>query len=126
MNPTATATPFASPEEFFEQCDLYRLFDEWAADHRRQAAMISVGFHLDRHEKVKEHHLCILAGSRPLAEETRSTRRIRREIVQSFRSEGMCVRSDMVAVYWGQGRVRVHVGVLEPTSDLRANPQGRR
>lgn len=75
--------------------------------------MSSAGFRLDRCEQVAAHKLTILAGSRPLAEETRTTRRIRRVVVESFRSDGLNVRSDMVAIYWGRSRVRVHVGVLE-------------
>lgn len=113
MSTTATARPFTSPEEFFAECDLHRLFDEWAADHRRRCAMTSAGFQLDRCEHVPTHVLTILAGSRPLADENRSTLRIRRAIVHSFQHEGLRVRTDMVAVHWGRSRVRVHVAVLE-------------
>jgi len=115
MNTTTTAPrPFASPEEFFAECGLHEIFGQWAAKVRRRSAMSSAGFRLDRYEHIPEHRIGVLAGSRPLAEEPRTTRRIRRAVVRSFQREGLVVRSDMVAVYWGQTRVRVHLGILEP------------
>lgn len=106
--------PFTSPEEFFAQWDLYRLFNQWAANTRRRSAMTSAGLRLDRCEHVPTHALTMLAGFRPLAEETRAAKRIRKAVVQSFRHEGLAIRCDIIAVYWGRSRVRVHVGVLEP------------
>lgn len=75
--------------------------------------MISAGFRLDRCEQVPTHDLTILAGSRPLAEEPRTTQNIRRAVARSFRHEGFNVRTDMIAVYWSQTRVRIHLAVLE-------------
>ena len=61
----------------------------------------------------------MLAGSRPLVEEPRTTRRIRKAMVRTFQDQGFNVRPDMVAIYWGRSQVRVHIAILESCLEVQ-------
>jgi hypothetical protein len=110
---TTPSPPFASAQEFFDECNLHEVFGNWAADVRRRSAMAVAGFHMERCEHIPEHCLTVLAGSCQMLDELRTTRRIKKAILRSFRHEGFSVRGDMVAIYRGRTRVQVHVAILE-------------
>jgi hypothetical protein len=106
--------PFANAEEFLVESGLLEKWTNEGIQCALRSAMANAGFRLDRTERIFDHRLTILLGSRAIPEEPRKTRHIRRAVVRSFRQGGFGVRSDLVSVYWGRTRVRVHVGLLEP------------
>jgi hypothetical protein len=108
-----TLHSFASVEEFLAQSGLLEKWDKEAIQCRLRAAMASVGFTLVRTEHIPQHRLTLLDASRPLAQEFRLTRNIRKSIVRTFQGQGFDVRTGLVAVYWGRNWVRIHVGVLQ-------------
>lgn len=102
-----------SPEEFLVKSGLLA---KWAKEGLRcsmRAAMDNAGFKLERIEHVAQHGMTILKGSRPLIQETRTTRRIKKALLHSFQEGGFSLRLDMIGIDRARTQVRVHVAVFE-------------
>jgi hypothetical protein len=100
------------PGEFLAESGL---LEKWAKEGLQcslRTAMDNAGFRLERTEHIPQHGMTLVVGVGGIAQELRTTRRIKKEVLRSFQDRGFNVRNDMIDVDRGSA-VRVHVAVLE-------------
>lgn len=111
---TATLSPFASAEEFFESTGYDKIMERRTFEQHIWNALYRAGFSRSRMEHVKSHRLTIAMGRSTNDLDFRPPRRIKADIRRAFQREGLSTTPSMVTVYRAGSRLLAHVGILEP------------
>ncbi|MCW5554873.1 MAG: hypothetical protein KIS67_22260 [Verrucomicrobiae bacterium] len=117
---TTPAAPFSSVQEFIEESGFGLWLQRQTFETRIKNAFRQAGFSRSRMEHVECHRLTVAVGRSTNDMDFRPVRRIRADLRQSFRREGLPISSAMLTVYRSGSRTLAHVGILESASSARS------